>query len=162
MARAYLIIGSNQGDRLQMLERALNTIHEEIGSVVNQSSIYETAPWGFDHPAEFLNQVLEIETPLDSENLLGHLLDLEKKLGRTRNDKRYSARSIDIDILFYDDFIINTETLVIPHPRLAERRFVLIPLCELVPSLRHPLLNTTLEQLLTQCKDTSDVRIFRS
>jgi len=144
-----------------MLERAHTTIHDEIGSVVNQSSIYETAPWGFDHPTKFLNQVLEIETPLDSENLLRRLLDLEKKLGRTRNEKRYCARSIDIDLLFYDDFIINTETLVIPHPRMAERKFVLVPLCELVPSFYHPVLNSTLEQLLAQCKDTSDIRIFR-
>jgi 2-amino-4-hydroxy-6-hydroxymethyldihydropteridine diphosphokinase len=162
MARAYLIIGSNQGDRLQMLERAHDTIHQEIGSVLNQSSIYETAPWGFDHPTRFLNQVLEIETLLDSENLLGRLLDIEKKLGRTRSGRRYSPRLIDIDLLFYDDSIINTKTLVVPHPKLADRRFVLIPLCELVPSFRHPVLNITLEQLLTQCKDTSDVRIFRS
>ncbi len=162
MAKAYLIIGSNQGDRLMMLDRALNTIHEEIGLVINQSSIYETAPWGFDHPTKFLNQVLEIETMLDSENLLNRLLDLEMRLGRTRDEKRYVARCIDIDLLFYNDFIINTKTLVVPHPRLAERKFVLIPLCELAPSLRHPVLNLTLEQLLNRCKDTSEVRIFRS
>lgn len=162
MARAYLITGSNLGDRLHMLEQALLTIHNEIGIVLNQSSIYETTPWGFDHPTMFLNQVLEVETPLDSETLLHRLLVLEKKLGRTRKGTRYCARSIDIDLLFYDNSIINTETQIIPHPRIAERKFVLIPLCELAPSFWHPLLNMTVEQLLDQCKDTSEVRIFRS
>ncbi len=162
MARAFLITGSNQGDRLVMLERALMAIHEEIGSITDQSSIYETAPWGFDHPTKFLNQVLEIETVLEVNNLLDRLLELEKKLGRTRVERRYAARCIDIDILFYDDIIINTKTLIVPHPRLAERRFVLVPLCEMVPSFRHPVLNVTLEELLKQCKDSSEVRIFRS
>lgn len=162
MARAFLITGSNQGDREKMLEQAHAIIHSEIGSVIKRSSIYETVPWGFDDPTEFLNQVLEIETALDSETLLQRLLALEKKLGRTRKGTKYCSRSIDIDLLFYDDSIIHTETLIIPHPRLAERKFVLLPLCELVPSLRHPVLNSTVEQLLSQCKDTSDVRVFRS
>ncbi len=162
MARAFLITGSNQGDRLMMLERALKAIREEIGSITDQSSIYETAPWGFDHPTKFLNQVLEIETVLEVNNLLDRLLELEKKLGRTRVERRYAARCIDIDILFYDDIIINTKTLIVPHPRLAERRFVLVPLCEMVPFFRHPVLNVTLEELLKQCKDSSEVRIFRS
>ena len=162
MAKAYLITGSNQGDRLLMLERALTSIHEEIGSVIHHSSIYESPAWGFDHPTKFLNQVLEIETMLDSENLLSRLLKLEKKLGRTRGVKRYAARCIDIDLLFYNDFIINTKSLVVPHPRVAERKFVLIPLCELVPSFRHPVLNLTIKQLLNRCQDKSEVRIFRS
>lgn len=161
MARTYIILGSNMGNRQQSLERASGTIHAEVGPVLNQSSIYETEPWGFDHPNKFLNQVLEVETSMDPESLLHRLLEVEKMAGRTRDVERYSPRTIDIDILFYNNLILNSKSLIIPHPRMENRKFALIPLCELTPSFRHPVLNKTVRQLLTDCKDASDVRIFR-
>jgi 2-amino-4-hydroxy-6-hydroxymethyldihydropteridine diphosphokinase len=160
MARVYIIIGSNMEGRLQFLKQASRKILDEVGSILNQSSIYETEPWGFHHPNKFLNQVLEVETSMDPESLLYRLLDVEKILGRIRDGERYGSRTIDIDILFYNNLIINSESLIIPHPRLGERKFVLIPLCELIPSFLHPVLNKTVKQLLSDCKDTSDVRIF--
>lgn len=161
MARTFLIIGSNLGNRLNLLEQASKKIHDDVGLILNQSSIYETEPWGFDHPTKFLNQVLEIETTMDPVNLLVSLQEIEKMYGRTRRSEGYCARTLDIDILFYDSIIFTSENLTIPHPGITERKFVLIPLCELTPHFQHPVLKKSVDQLLTLCEDNSEVVLFK-
>lgn len=162
MERVFLISGSNMGNRFDNLNKASNLIQKRIGPVIDKSSVYESVPWGFNHPDKFLNQVLEVETTKDPETLLMQLQEIEKALGRIRNSKRYSARSIDIDILFYGKLILKKESLVIPHPRIAERRFVLVPLCELIPDYQHPVLGETIHELLNLCEDKAEVTVFNT
>jgi len=148
------------GDRLITLEKASNLIENEIGSIIEKSSVYESDPWGFIHPNKFLNQVLKVKTEMDPEALLILLQKIEKVLGRQKSNKRYNARTIDIDILFYEDLVINSETLVVPHPRMADRRFVLVPLCELIPAFQHPVFKVPVHELLDLCKDKAEVNVF--
>ena len=162
MARVYLITGSNLGNRFSNLNNASDLIHNRIGPIIDTSSVYESVPWGFKHPNKFLNQVIVVETAKDPETLLIQLQEIERALGRIRSSKEYSARSIDIDILFYGQIILNNESLVIPHSRIADRRFVLVPLCELIPAYQHPVLNKTVQELLNLCKDRAEVTVFNT
>ncbi len=125
MNTAFLLTGGNVGDRAGFLTEAAFRITAGTGHVLQNSSIYETAPWGNPDQAPFLNQVLRIRTGLEASSLLDHLLDIERQLGRARAEK-YGPRTIDIDILFFNQEIIRSTTLVVPHPHLAERRFVLV------------------------------------
>ena len=155
----YLLLGSNLGDRLQVMQTARELIQKEIGEIHAISSVYETAPWGvLDQPA-FLNQVVKIQTELKAEEVLRIILEIEHDLGRVRYE-RWGARVIDIDILYFRNLILNSARLTIPHPRLHERRFTLAPLAEIAPDYVHPVLNKSSLQLLASCPDDSEVKIF--
>ena len=149
MATVFIGIGSNLGDRRLNLEQSVGSIALKAGSVIMQSGIYETEPWGFSSDSSFLNMVIKVETGLEPEELLFQLLDIEKEMGRVRTGKGYRSRVIDLDILLYDDLVINSGELVIPHPLLHKRMFVLEPLCEIAPDFVHPVLNKTIAELKT-------------
>ncbi|WP_336517409.1 2-amino-4-hydroxy-6-hydroxymethyldihydropteridine diphosphokinase [Pollutibacter soli] len=152
MKQVYLLIGGNLGNRTENLAQARKLIGARCGKILNSSSLYETAAWGDIPQPDFLNQVLEIDTPLASQELLPVILAIENDLGRFRNE-RYGPRTIDIDILFYNDIIVDEKHLQIPHPRIAERRFVLTPMNEIAPDFIHPVAGKTISWLLANCKD---------
>ena len=152
MNDVYLLLGGNIGDRFQCLQEATKAIEKTCGNIIQQSSLYETAAWGIEDQDPFLNQVLQLATTLEADDLLSRLLSIEETLGRKR-DIKYGPRSIDIDILFYNNAIIELEGLKVPHPRMHLRRFVLEPLCELAPQKMHPLLHKTVARLLADCPD---------
>jgi 2-amino-4-hydroxy-6-hydroxymethyldihydropteridine diphosphokinase len=160
MNRSYLLLGSNMGNRLDLLEHARRLISRNIGKVTQTSSIYETESWGFISENMFLNQVLLVETELLPEVMLDRILDIEKSLGRERSGEKYSSRSIDIDILFYGDQVIDQSGLVIPHPRIQDRLFTLIPLNEIDPGMIHPLFKKTIRELLEECNDHLKVSLY--
>lgn len=157
MHTVYLILGSNLGDRNAILSKAVFLINSKIGEIILKSKIYETAPWGGVEQPAYLNQVLMLRTTLSPEKTLKDVLEIEKELGRVRAVK-WGARSLDIDILFYDDMVINTDDLKIPHPFIHQRKFVLVPLVEIAPKFVHPLFNTTSEHLLNELADHSEVK----
>jgi 2-amino-4-hydroxy-6-hydroxymethyldihydropteridine diphosphokinase len=159
MNRAYLLTGGNMGNRTANLQEAIGLIAESAGKVVARSSVYETKAWGKTEQPDFLNQVLVIDTPLSAEDLMARLMEIELEMGRMREEK-YGPRKIDIDILFYNDEIIKTPHLTIPHPRLHLRNFTLEPLYELAPHLMHPVLGKTIAQLFTESPDTLNVKKF--
>lgn len=152
MATAYLSLGSNLGDRLRLIQEAVAALTVEAGPVTALSSLYETEPWGFSSPHRFLNVALALETTLSPETLLAVTQRIERDLGRTNKsvDGRYADRTIDIDLLFVGDAVLDTPALTLPHPRLHLRRFVLEPLCEIAPDLCHPLLRKSVSQLLAE------------
>lgn len=153
----YLLLGSNIGDRLEWLKKAREGIEKTIGHIYTQSSVYQTEPWGFSHKEDFYNQVIIATSDLHPAQILKGCLQIEKTLGRRRKKRGYEARNIDIDILIIDDLIIETEGLKVPHPRLHERLFTLVPLCELAPYLIHPVLKKSMNQLLLECNDKNRV-----
>lgn len=159
MNRAYLLTGGNMGNRTANLQEAIDLIAQSAGKVVARSSVYETKAWGKTEQPDFLNQVLVIDTPLSAEDLMARLMEIELEMGRMRQEK-YGPRKIDIDILFYNDEIIKTPHLTIPHPRLHLRNFTLEPLYELAPHLMHPVLGKTIAQLFTESPDTLNVKKF--
>lgn len=161
MKIVFLGIGTNMGNRESNLDHALGKIEEYIGPVLKSSAIYETEPWGFRAKGEFLNLVVKTDTELSPHDLLEKILNIETLLGRVRKKKRYSSRIIDIDILLYDDLIIHDPDLKIPHPLLHERKFVLVPLCEIAPTLVHPVLRKTFALLLEICEDTGEISKYK-
>lgn len=156
MNTTYLLIGGNLGNRMAYLQQACQQIEQICGTIIQQSSIYQTAAWGVADQPDFYNQVLQLQTSLQPEILLKEILYIEANMGRVRV-KKMGPRTIDIDILLYENKILNSDSLIIPHPRLSERRFVLVPLHEIAPNITHPYLNKTIHQLLLECKDTLDV-----
>ena len=157
MNKAYLLTGGNEGDRYGYLRQAGKYIEMDCGKILIQSSLYETAPWGNTLQGAFLNQALLIETPMDASVLMKALLQIEKKMGRARMEK-YGPRIIDIDILFFNSDIVKEKELVIPHPQLQYRRFVLQPMNEIAPGFYHPILHKTIHTLLAECNDELDVK----
>jgi len=157
----FLGIGTNLGNRKANMKQAVAGIENLPARVLQSSSFYETEPWGFQSEEKFLNMVIKIETNLTPFTLLEKIHILETKLGRVRGTGRYISRLIDIDILFYDDLIIAAENLKIPHPLLHERKFVLIPLCEIEPGIIHPVLGKTISDLLQICEDTGVVTLYK-
>lgn len=155
----YLLSGSNLGDRVANMARALEFIEQKAGRLVAQSQLYETAAWGIEAQPSFLNQVMEIASTLSPRELLNTLLSIEMEMGRERRQK-WGERLIDLDILYYGDLVLNEQALSIPHPHLQERRFTLVPLCELAPLLVHPVLGKTQQELLDECPDELEVRVF--
>ncbi len=132
-------------------------ISAELGRILNESSVYETEPWGFQHKLNFYNQVVRLETFLSPGELLSAIGKIELLFDRTRARDKYLAREMDIDILFYNDTIIDQPGLIIPHPRLHERNFALIPLLELCPNMVHPVFKLTIEELAARCSDQKKV-----
>jgi len=159
MERIYLSTGSNQGDRLDSLVKAARLIDKLVGKVIDYSVVVETEPWGFEAETNFYNQVLMVDTDFSPKDVLIRILCIEKELGRIREATTlYSSRSIDIDILFYGKEQVNDENLVIPHPRLHLRKFVLQPLVGIAPDFIHPGLNSSLAELLKKLDDNTQVK----
>jgi 2-amino-4-hydroxy-6-hydroxymethyldihydropteridine diphosphokinase len=152
MNEAYLLIGGNIGNRELALRTACQWIEQEAGQILQCSSLYDTEAWGKTDQPSFLNQCLKVKTPYPPEDLLRILLAIEQKMGRQRTAK-LAPRNIDIDILLYNDCILTTPELVIPHPEMARRRFVLTPLAEIAPNHMHPALRQTILALLHSCPD---------
>lgn len=150
--KVYFSLGSNLGDRAQLLEKALTLLNKEIGNLVSRSSFYETEPWGFSSNHPFLNACCLCETELSPLEVLHRTQQIEKELGRKRKSKKkkYHDRPIDIDLLLCDDLTINTKDLTIPHPFMQERRFVLEPLKEIAPDVIHPVLHISISEMLEQ------------
>ncbi|MBA4408215.1 MAG: 2-amino-4-hydroxy-6-hydroxymethyldihydropteridine diphosphokinase [Odoribacter sp.] len=159
MIKLYLLLGGNLGDKKKVFHDARAKLSEHVGKITAQSAVYETEPWGFESPDLFWNQTLGISTSLSPEEVLAQTQIIEQKLGRIRKKSQYSSRIIDIDILFYGDQIINQENLVIPHPRIQERKFALMPLYEIAPELIHPVFQKSIRQLLEECTDEVMVKI---
>ena len=156
MNKAYLLTGGNLGNRLNNLSEARKLIEQYCGKIDAQSSIYETAAWGFKDQPDFYNQAVEVATELSSAELMKTILMIEEKMGRKRKIKM-GPRIIDIDILLFNDEIIHQSHLTIPHERLHERRFALMPLAEIAPGVIHPIFKKSIAQLLSESTDTLDV-----
>jgi 2-amino-4-hydroxy-6-hydroxymethyldihydropteridine diphosphokinase len=152
MNKVYLLLGSNQKNPAKQLARAVVLLNKQLGQIIRQSSIYETAAWGNTKQSNFLNQIIVLQTNFTAAETLQKILSIEKKMGRVRTIKN-APRSIDIDILFFNKEIINEDDLIVPHPLLQQRKFVLTPLNELSPNLKHPVLQKTIHHLLRICKD---------
>jgi len=157
MHRLFILLGSNLGDRLLYLSQARNMLSDRVGCIELKSHMYESPPWGFNHKNSFLNQVVLIITKLEPEKILQITQQIELDLGRKHIGIGYSARTIDIDLLFYNNEIIKNENLTIPHPQLHNRRFTLLPLNEITPDLIHPVLQSSINELLEKCPDKSKV-----
>ena len=152
MSKVYFSIGSNKGNRSGLINEAIDKIDIIIGKVVQKSSIYETKSWGFNSN-NFYNICILLESTLTPELILNKILTIEKDMGRLKTTDQYSDRCIDIDILFFDNIIVNSKSLEIPHPRIQLRKFVLTPMLELTPDLIHPILNKSIRQLELECVD---------
>ncbi len=153
----YMSLGSNMGDKFLHLQKAVNAVFEEIGAIEKISPVYETASWGFEADS-FLNAALLVQTNFEVETVLAKVLEIEKKLGRNRKQtSEYESRIIDIDILYFDDTVFNSDNLQVPHPKIQERGFVLQPLNDIAPDVIHPVLKKSTSQLLEECTDATEI-----
>jgi len=157
MPMAYFSMGSNLGDRKENLARAMAILEERTGSRVSRSPVYRTEPWGYQSDHHYYNCCLAFPTELSPRILLRILQQVEKDLGRMRAGNEFSDRIIDIDLLLLGQTVINEPGLVVPHPRLAQRRFVLQPLADIAPAVVHPVLGQSISELLADCPDQSEV-----
>lgn len=160
MQNVFLGLGSNLGNRVENLKAAICRIDALTGSSAKVSSMYETEPWGFSSKDKFLNMVVRIDTDIPPSELLKEILAIESDLGRVRSNNQYTSRPMDIDILLYSCRVVVRKNLVIPHPRLHERKFVLVPMCEIAPEIYHPVLRRPMKYLLEKCEDSSKVDLF--
>jgi 2-amino-4-hydroxy-6-hydroxymethyldihydropteridine diphosphokinase len=160
MSNVYLLIGGNRGDRLSYLKEAVNRIRQDIGSIILSSSVYETEPYGFKDESMFLNQCLLVETELQPRQILKSITEIETSLGRKKKKGTMQGRTIDIDILFYDDLIIHNKWLIIPHPEFHKRNFAIIPVSEINPGFIHPVFGKKVKDLLEESTDTHKVAKF--
>ena len=158
----FVLLGSNLGDRELLVNQACKMIGERCGTIVAKSRLYESEPWGFKSEHWFLNQVVKVETSLSPDALMQKLLEIEKELGRDRSvpHEGYVSRPMDLDILYFDNEIIDTQMVIAPHPRLHQRRFTLLPLCDIAPEFVHPVMKKTNLQLLDECQDAGKVNIY--
>ena len=152
MSTVFIALGSNLGDRQSALKQARFAISQQIGEISQESSIYETEAWGYDGE-KYLNQVIEIRSSLEPHDLLDAVLEIETELGRSDRTGAFENRIIDIDILFYDDLVMISHDLIIPHPHMKDRRFVLEPLAEISRDWIHPIFKITAGQMLVDLKD---------
>lgn len=162
MEEMYLSLGSNLGDRVNHLEEALGHITDQVGKLVSVSGIYESKAWGFSSEYSFCNCCVSVQTDLEPLPVLETILKIEKGMGRERNPPGeagigYTDRIIDIDLLLFGDLLFDHPGLVLPHPAIAERRFVLLPLSEIAPTLVHPLTGISISQMLDLCTDQGEV-----
>ncbi len=165
MNYVYILLGSNMGNKALLLQEARALLNVRCGKIMRESSLYESEPWGFETEEWFVNQVVEVHTALSPEQLLKMTQGIERALGRVKGEKvqgeRYESRPIDIDILFYDEVVLNTPNLTIPHPLLQERRFTLLPLAEIAGGYVHPILKKNIAALLEQCGDNGVVKAYK-
>jgi len=161
LSTTYLHLGSNIGDRLGNLLKAKFLIQRKIGHIQTLSQVYETAAWGKTDQATFYNQAIQVRTEMTAYEVLDTIHDIENQLGRQRNE-HWGPRTIDIDILFFENEIINTQKLTLPHPRLPERNFVLAPLAEIAPDFIHPVLNKSVKELQASCPDELEVTLMNT
>jgi len=152
MFKVFLLLGGNIGDRLRYLQTAIDQLQLSVGKLIKKSSVYETQAWGKTTEPDYLNQVVLIETELAPRDILDEILKIELELGRKREEK-WGSRTMDIDILFYENDIIDQSGLIIPHPELHKRRFTLEPLSEISPEMIHPVLNKSILQLKNNLED---------
>ena len=152
MPFVYLILGGNKGNRTKIISEAIDLVTSHIGRKKAISGLYESESWGFKSEP-FVNQVIILKTGLSPTEVLRCSQQIENQLGRTRKSAGYEARTIDIDLLYYDSLVLNATDLTIPHPRIAERRFVLVPLAEIAPDWIYPVTGLTVSQMLEQCPD---------
>lgn len=160
MNNVVILTGSNLGDRFSLLNRAKDMIIHDIGKLLSYSPIVKSEAWGFDSSHFFLNQVLVIETEFTANEVLSKTQEIECNLGRTRKEKQWSSRLIDIDILFFNKEVIDSEQLTIPHKYIQDRKFTLFALDFILPNFIHPTLNMSINQLLTMCNDQSEVEVY--
>ena len=157
----FVLLGSNLGDRELLVNQACKIMGERCGEIVAKSRLYESEPWGFQAEHWFLNQVVELKTSLSPDALMTELLAIEKELGRDRTTPHegYVSRPMDLDILYWGrDLIVEKQHVIVPHPRLHQRKFTLLPLCDVAPDYVHPILKKTNRQLLDECQDTGIVK----
>jgi 2-amino-4-hydroxy-6-hydroxymethyldihydropteridine diphosphokinase len=157
MNKLYLLLGSNMGNSRQQLVAAQKHLSKKLGTIQRQSGLYQTAAWGNTNQPDFLNQVIILQTEYDATTCMEYILEIEYSMGRIRT-KKNAPRIIDIDILYFNKEIINLKNLVIPHPAIQDRRFVLIPLNSLSPNFIHPVSGKTNHTLLLECTDRLDVK----
>jgi 2-amino-4-hydroxy-6-hydroxymethyldihydropteridine diphosphokinase len=157
MHQLYLGTGGNLGNKQANFDKVYTHIQNELGTILKCSQIHETAPWGFESDDLFWNQVLFVETQFTPHEVLERIAKIEAVFGRERTAKGYASREMDIDILYFDELILETETLTIPHPQIANRLFVLVPLAEIAPDFVHPVLKLTSVEMLALCGDKSEI-----
>lgn len=162
MNKVILQLGGNRGNMETNFDVAISKIEERIGKVVLKSELYETEPWGYDDVKWFLNQVIEVETDLPALEILKFAKEIEQQQGRdiTKNTETFEGRPLDIDILFYNSEVIHSDNLIVPHPSMRFRRFVLKPLCDHWKELVHPEYGITMDELLERCDDIGVVKPF--
>ncbi len=159
MNNTWLSLGSNEGDRVLWMQKAIDLLSESCGTIVEKSSMYETAAWGLSSQPDFLNMVLQLQTEKTPQELLTKIHTIETTLGRQR-DIKWGPRTLDIDILLYNQDMVELPGLTIPHPYLQDRRFTLAPLAQIAPEYVHPQLNKTIRQLLIECPDKLEVHKY--
>jgi 2-amino-4-hydroxy-6-hydroxymethyldihydropteridine diphosphokinase len=158
MHQVFLGIGGNLGNKPLNFQRVQKLVENEVGNIITKSSIYESPPWGFLAEEDFWNQVLYVETELEPGEVLTSVLEIENLFGRKRDAEYYESREMDIDILYFDNLSIFSETLTIPHPHIPDRMFILVPLAEIAPAFVHPVLQITNRELLEKCGDELSVK----
>jgi 2-amino-4-hydroxy-6-hydroxymethyldihydropteridine diphosphokinase len=158
MQQVFLGTGGNLGNKAKNFKKVNELIESKLGKIKQSSSIYETPPWGFEATESFWNQVVLIETNFSPEKLLNTIHEIETLFDRERKGNQYQSREMDIDILYYDDIVLETGNLIIPHPLLHRRKFVLVPLTEIAPDFKHPVLRLTSLKMLDVCPDESVVK----
>lgn len=157
----FISLGSNLGNRAENLKKAIQAIKLNVGDISRQSSIYETQPWGNSNQPDFLNQVILIHTDKSPEDCLKALSAIENQMGRKREEK-WGTRIIDLDLLYVDDTIIESEELKLPHPGIAQRRFVLVPMAEIADDFIHPQIHKNQQQLLDECADVLEIKLLKT